>query len=66
MKKYKIIIDKEVCIGCAACTAISNNFVMKNDKAIVKKAGITEKEFKENKEAMDICPVNAIKIVEEK
>lgn len=64
MRKYKIILDKETCIGCAACTAISDNFIMQGDKAKPKKIEISESELKSNKEAEEVCPVDAIKIVE--
>ena len=66
MAKYKIIVDKETCIGCAACTAVSQNFKMVEGdefKAIPITPDVDE--LKENEvEAKDICPVNAIKIEE--
>lgn len=60
---YKITIDKEACIGCGVCeSTYPANFVMKGDKATVKKAKISDKELEKNKEAADICPTQAIKI----
>lgn len=56
----KITIDKEKCIGCGACTSVSDNFEIKDGKAIVKNS--EPKDIKKDKEAADICPVKAIKI----
>jgi len=66
LKKFKVSVDKELCIGCAACTTVCDNFVMEGDKAKPKKAVISEKEFACNKEGENVCPVSAIKVVEEK
>jgi len=52
-----VSIDKAKCIGCGACAAICpKGFEMKGDKARVKegKAGCV-------KEAIESCPVDAIK-----
>ena len=54
----KITIDKEKCIGCAACVVHCDNFEMKDNKAVVKQAEV--KEIGCNKEAADNCPVDAI------
>ncbi len=68
MTKYKITIDKSLCIGCGACeNACPENFEMEEDgdrKAKVKKSIVTN--ISCNKEAEEICPVQAIKIEEEK
>lgn len=58
----KINFDREVCIGCQACTSVCDNWIRDGDKVKPKKIQISEKELKSNKEAEDICPVNAIKI----
>lgn len=65
-KKYKIVQEHEKCIGCGACVAACpDNWVMAKDgKAKPKKQEITEKEYKCNKEAADVCPVNIITIRE--
>lgn len=56
--KMAIKITDE-CIGCGACVSIAEEvFEMKGDKAIVKKQKIDAKV----KEAIDACPVDAIKI----
>ena len=60
MAKYKIEVDKNNCIGCAACTVACNNFVMDGDKAKPVKAEVDELTC--NQEAADSCPVTAIKI----
>jgi len=61
---YKITVDKTKCIGCGACVAqCPENFEIKNDgenKAYVKKAKISELGC--NKDAEEVCPVDAIKI----
>ena len=62
MKKFKIKLDKEACIGCGVCTSVCDNWIMDDNKAKPKKTTISEKELKCNKEAEDICPVDAIKI----
>ena len=55
----KITVTEE-CIGCGACTAACDNFEMKEGKAHPKQAEVEEVGC--NKEAADICPVDAIKI----
>ena len=62
MDKLKINFDKEACIGCSACISVCDNWIMDNDKVKPKKIIISKNELKCNKEAKDICPVNAIKI----
>lgn len=67
MTSYKIVHDEDVCIGCAACAAVSpNNWEMKGNKSIPKKTTISDKELDENMEAAKICPVNCIHINEGK
>lgn len=65
MTKYKISVSED-CIGCAACISVCDNFRM-NDKnkaepikRIISLIGLIEC----NKEASDLCPVQAIKIEE--
>jgi ferredoxin len=59
----KITVDQDTCIGCGACTAVSDNFVMEGDKAKPKKSDMKEVPA-DVKEAAEACPVNAINIGE--
>jgi len=53
-----VSIDKEICIGCSSCAAICPNvFEMKDGKAHVKKQSSEPCV----KEAIESCPVDAIK-----
>lgn len=60
----KINIDKELCIGCGSCEAVCPDFFKMDDE--------NKAYFEENKngdkdcakEAVDICPTQAIKIEE--
>ena len=66
MSKYKIELDVEGCIGCGACSALSENWenieIDGEAKAKFVNPNIEEDEFEENKEAADSCPVNVIHI----
>ena len=55
---YTIHIDEDECIGCGACTAISDNYELEGDKAKVKKAHVAE--LGDNQEAIDACPKSCI------
>jgi ferredoxin len=56
---FKISIDKEKCIGCGSCAAVSNNWEIGDDgKAKPLKASVAE--IGTNKKAQEICPVEAI------
>ncbi len=57
-----IKFDKEACISCSACTSVCDNWIMDGGKVKPKKTTILEKELKSNKEAEDICPLDAIKV----
>ena len=55
----KVLVDKEKCIGCGACTSVCDNFEMKDDgKAHANKSEVAE--IGCNQEAADACPVDAI------
>lgn len=57
----KIKIDNELCIGCGLCVELcGKSFEMKGDKAKVKKKEIDK--ITCEKEAVESCPVNCIKI----
>ena len=58
---YMIEFDKEKCLGCGACTQC-DNWEMKDGKAHPKK--IELEGIGCNKEAEDICPADAIRVIE--
>lgn len=62
MTRFKIIIDREKCIGCGACAAVCDNFTIKKGKSFAKKEIV--KEIGCNETAAAGCPVNAITMVE--
>ena len=73
--KYMLQHDRPNCIGCAACEAVAPEFWemngdgksdIKNGKNVDngwQELDFEEKEFQENKDAADSCPVNVIHIV---
>jgi ferredoxin len=76
MAKYKIIYDRDVCIGAYACAAASPDLWLFADdgKADLKGAVLNEAtkkweiivdeaDFDDSQAAMESCPVYAIKIV---
>ncbi len=76
-KKYKIIYDRENCIGAAACAAVSPDYwtIVDDGKADLAQAErkeenrvqeriIDESELDANMEAAKSCPVNVIHIVD--
>ncbi len=74
-KKFQILHDRPNCIGCAACAAVAPDFwVMsedgKSDIVNSKKRAdeweeldISEKNYQQNREAAESCPVNVIHII---
>ncbi len=77
MPKYKIEFDRELCIGAIACTAVAESFWPRADDGKVDLANATyneetkkweliieEKDYGMNKEAAEVCPVDAIVITE--
>ena len=77
-KKYILQHDRPNCIGCAACEAVAPDFWemnqdgksdIKNVKTLengCQELEIDEKNYEENKEAADSCPVNVIHLVKKK
>ena len=58
---YKIIQERQKCIGCGACAAACDNWVIAKDgKSKPKKTEL--KEIGCNQDAADNCPVQCIKI----
>ena len=72
MAKYKIVHQKEACIGCGACAAIDpEDWEMQGDKSSLKGAEkegneevkiVEEPKMKQNQEAADACPVPCISV----
>lgn len=59
-------IDEDKCIGCSLCTQrCPQLFHMEDDKAVVGKEMVSEKDEACCRQAAEDCPVNAI-IVEER
>ncbi|MAG91055.1 hypothetical protein CMO83_00090 [Candidatus Woesearchaeota archaeon] len=77
-KKYLLQHDRPNCIGCAACAAVAPDFWEMNEDGksdIIKgknvedewqELDIDEKNYNENKEAADSCPVNVIHLKDKK
>ena len=76
MVKYKVIFDREICIGALSCNAVASKFWKLADDGKVDLEGakfnektnkyeliVDEKDLNINKEAESVCPVYAIKII---
>ncbi len=65
-KKYKILFDRENCIGAYACLAVAPDVWKEGDdgKAILEREIIDEDDLQRQIEAAKACPVNVIKIVD--
>ena len=71
----KCFTNKDVCIGCGACTAIADNVFTIGDDGLAetinpedtdKKIKIVTEDDKDNViDAAESCPVGAIEIIEE-
>ena len=58
---HKIVVDKDKCIGCGACSATCpGSFVMTDGKAHPIKAEVEKLSCEKDAEAG--CPVNAISV----
>lgn len=76
MGKYKIVHERENCIGCGSCVATAPLFwEIDGGKANLKKSKkvgknfeleIDEKDFQINLDAAKSCPVNVIHIINKK
>ena len=75
MAKYKIEFDRELCIGALACTAVAEKFWPRAEDGKVDLSNATyneqtkkweliieEEDLEINKEAAEVCPVDAIVI----
>lgn len=57
----KVSVDEEKCIGCGACVSVCPDvFEMNDDGKSVAKESETDKDCA--KEAVDVCPVDAIEV----
>lgn len=75
-KKYKVIFDKNKCIGALACYAVAQKYWELSDDGKVNLIGATKRddgkfeliveegEIEANRDAADSCPVYAIEIEE--
>jgi len=65
--KYKVWVDRNLCIGAATCVAVSpKSFQLDNEaKAVIVKT-IDEEELEKIIEAAKACPVAAIFVEDEK
>ena len=64
IKLKELKVDSSTCIGCGACAAIAENYFKINDEGI---SEVTSQENLDNpsvQEAIDSCPVAAIKLEE--
>ena len=67
---FKVIHEKDICIGCGACAAICpSDWTMEGDKATLiggtkegKNFVKTVKDVGGNKDAANACPVKCIKV----
>jgi ferredoxin len=58
---FKLVVDKDRCVGCGSCVAVCNNWEIGDDgKAKALKSSV--KELGCNKKAQEICPVEAISV----
>ncbi len=79
MAKYKVVLEREKCIGAATCVAVySERWELQEDAKVSIKAEevikdgdneifwINEEELEKFKESAEVCPVNVIHIYDEK
>jgi len=66
-EKYKVWVDRNLCIGAATCVAVSpKSFQIDNEAKAVIVRTIDEEELENIIEAAKACPVAAIFIEDEK
>lgn len=56
----KLKIDDSVCIGCSSCESVAPKYFKVEDGIAIVTKQYDEKDDDEIKEAIDICPVQAI------
>ena len=62
----KIKIDKKLCISCGACAVVAENIFELNDKGEIIVKSQPGKLTESVKDAIESCPVDAIKIEDDK
>ena len=78
MARYKVVLEREKCIGAATCVAVyPERWELQEDAKVSIKADvvkkennleifwITEEELEKFKESAEVCPVNVIHIYDE-
>ena len=66
---FKVEVDKKLCIGCGACVAVCDNFEVVEEEVDGSPKNIAkpkEEQVNEegcNSDAVETCPVQAIKIL---
>lgn len=61
----KLIVKDDICIGCGACVAIDSSHFDFDDQGLSSVISEENIETDEVKNAINSCPVSAIKIVDE-
>lgn len=63
----KVCVNKDLCIGCGACTAIAPDVFEFDDEGLseVKVENVKEQMVDDVKDAEETCPTSAIKVSEE-
>ena len=62
----KLIVDDSVCMGCGMCAAMDEEHFEMNDSASISQVKTQEHlDTPELQNAVDTCPVGAIKLAEE-
>lgn len=77
MKKVKIVLDLSTCISCGSCIPEADKYFEETPEGNIHLIGstltdeietliteVTDEELKALKSAVDICPVEAIKVTE--
>lgn len=64
LKRGEVKVDTNTCIGCGLCVKMAPDYFVMNDKKAVRIKDISKKQGQEAIDAMEKCPVNAIKIGE--
>ena len=68
----KFVVDKNICIGCGACTAVASDTFEIDDDGLAKTiegkefaSQLNEEEKNNAMDALEGCPVDAIKLEKE-